>query len=136
MTKIWNKKFYSNDPIDIINIKLKHFKKFFKCWGSNLFGNAKKRKLEHKEELASLEALEKVFELPHDLSIRKTDISVELMELYANEELLWFRKSHEKWFLECDSNTSYFHSAAKGCKRKIPCTLKMIMASTLKGLVK
>jgi hypothetical protein len=35
-----------------------------------------------------LEALEKVFERPPDLSIRKTDISVELMELYANEELL------------------------------------------------
>jgi hypothetical protein len=32
VTTIWNKSVSGNDPIDILNIKLKHFKKYFKGW--------------------------------------------------------------------------------------------------------
>jgi hypothetical protein len=38
----------STDPIDVLNIKLKRVKKYFKGWGSNLFGHVKKRKAELK----------------------------------------------------------------------------------------
>jgi hypothetical protein len=48
----------SLDPIDDLNIKLKRFKKYFKGWGSNLFGNQRKRKNELKVELESLESME------------------------------------------------------------------------------
>jgi hypothetical protein len=34
----------SSDPIDVLNIKLKRFKMFFKGWGSNLFGHLRKKK--------------------------------------------------------------------------------------------
>jgi hypothetical protein len=30
---VLNRTIHSNDPIDILNIKLKHFKKYFKGWG-------------------------------------------------------------------------------------------------------
>ena len=43
VAKIWDKRVKSVDPIDIINIKLKRFKKFFKGWGSSLYGHTKKR---------------------------------------------------------------------------------------------
>jgi hypothetical protein len=43
VTSIWNKSVFRDDPIDILNIKLKHFKKYFKGWGSNLYGHNKKR---------------------------------------------------------------------------------------------
>jgi mannosylglycoprotein endo-beta-mannosidase len=45
-------------------------------------------------------------------------ITVELMEIYKDEELMWYQKSHEKWLLEGDLNTSYFHRVANGRKRK------------------
>jgi mannosylglycoprotein endo-beta-mannosidase len=45
-------------------------------------------------------------------------IMVELMEIYKEEELLWYQKSHEKWLLEGDLNTRYFHRVANGRKRK------------------
>jgi hypothetical protein len=48
---VLNRSVHSNDPIDILNIKLKHFKKYFKGWGSNLYGHNKKLKRELKEEL-------------------------------------------------------------------------------------
>jgi hypothetical protein len=38
---ILDKPFYCDDPIDIINIRLKRFKKHFKEWGANIFGNMK-----------------------------------------------------------------------------------------------
>jgi hypothetical protein len=50
---------------------LKRFKKFFKGWGSNLYGHTRKRKIELKEELAYIEALEEDSELPSNLSIKK-----------------------------------------------------------------
>jgi hypothetical protein len=40
----WRKPVNSHDPIDIINIKLKRFKKHFKGWGSSLFGHIRKKK--------------------------------------------------------------------------------------------
>jgi hypothetical protein len=119
VAKIWQKPVYNTaDPIDVFNIKLKRFKKFFKGWGANLYGHTKKRKLELREELTSLECLEEETELPPILGLRKSEIYVELWNIYANEELLWYQKSHEKWLLEGDSNTSYFHRVANGRKRK------------------
>ena len=41
--KIWNKPVNSSDPIDVLNIKLKRFIKFFKGWGSNKFGYEKRK---------------------------------------------------------------------------------------------
>lgn len=42
VSKIWARRVYSKDPIDILNIKLKIFKTYFKGWGSNKFHHNKK----------------------------------------------------------------------------------------------
>jgi mannosylglycoprotein endo-beta-mannosidase len=71
-----------------------------------------------KEELASIEALEEENDISPELNLRKTNINVQRFNLYAEEELTWYQKSHEKWFLEDDVNTSYFHRVANGRKGK------------------
>jgi hypothetical protein len=38
--------------------------------------------------------------------------------MFEEEELYWFRRSHEKWLLEGDNNPEYFHRIANGEKRK------------------
>lgn len=45
----------------------------------------------------------------------------ELDIVLDQEELLWFQKSREKWILEGDRNTSYYHTSAivKGNKKII-----------------
>jgi mannosylglycoprotein endo-beta-mannosidase len=43
---------------------------------------------------------------------------VELHSIFADEELFWLQRSHERWLLQGDSNTSYFHRVANGRKRK------------------
>jgi hypothetical protein len=42
--EIWTHPVRSTDPIDVLNIKLKRVKKYFKGWGSNLFGHVKKKR--------------------------------------------------------------------------------------------
>jgi hypothetical protein len=49
---------------------------------------------------------------------QKSNINFELFGLYVKEEHLWFQRSHEKWLLEGDLNTSYFHRVANGRKQK------------------
>jgi hypothetical protein len=40
------------------------------------------------------------------------------MQIYEEEELYWFSRSSEKWLLEGDNNTAYFHRVANGRRRK------------------
>jgi hypothetical protein len=85
--QIWEKPVRSLDPIDVMNIKLKRFKKYFKGRGSNLFGNQRKRKNELKVELESLESMEEESCLYPEMFVRKSQIFVELQNLFAEEEL-------------------------------------------------
>ncbi|KAE8776688.1 hypothetical protein D1007_50672 [Hordeum vulgare] len=57
---IWDQVVRADDPIDILNIKLKRIKKYFKGWGSNRFGHSKKRKDEIKKELEEIEKMEEI----------------------------------------------------------------------------
>jgi mannosylglycoprotein endo-beta-mannosidase len=106
------------DTIDVLNIKLKRVKKKFKGWGSNLFGHVKKRKGELKMELDSLEQLEESDELSPDHVVRKTEIMVELYNIHVDDESYWHQRSHARWLLQGDQNTSYFHKIANGRKMK------------------
>jgi hypothetical protein len=41
-----------------------------------------------------------------------------LEKLYHAEELYWQQRSCEKWLLQGDANTSFFHACANGRRRK------------------
>ena len=116
--QIWQKPVKSSDPIDVLNIKLKRFKKFFKGWGSDKFGHTKKRKKVIKDELASIEAMEEQGPLDPDTLVKRASLSGELQQLMVNEELYWLQQSHETWLLKGDQNTAFYHRIANGKKRK------------------
>lgn len=42
----------------------------------------------------------------------------ELTQIYLEEEIYWKRRSGEKWMIQGDANTSFFHGVANGRKRK------------------
>ena len=65
-----------------------------------------------------LEKMEEEGMLSPEMYERKSQIYVELQNLYADEELQWLKKSHEKWLLYGEQNTAYFHRVANGRKRK------------------
>jgi exonuclease III len=86
VSKIWERHVDSSDPIDIINIKLKRFKKYFKGWGSNLFGHNKKRREALKRSLVDIELAEEDRELLPGEMLMKNNIQVELYNLNVEEE--------------------------------------------------
>jgi hypothetical protein len=76
------------------------------------------RKKEIMEELAELEVLEEMSSLNSEQNIRRMELNVELFKIMEEEELYWYKRSHETWLLNCDLNTEYFHRVANGRKRK------------------
>ena len=49
---------------------------------------------------------------------QKIALEVELEKLMEMEELYWQQRGGDRWILQGDSNTGYFHLAANGRKRK------------------
>jgi hypothetical protein len=118
IAKILDKPIKSSDPIDILKIKLKRFKKNFKGWGSNLYGHIKKRKNALREELVCVEAEQEISSFFPEVFIRKTKILAELHNILDNEELLWLQRAHERLLLQDDHNIANFHRIANVRKRK------------------
>uniref|UniRef100_A0A453J5C2 Reverse transcriptase domain-containing protein n=1 Tax=Aegilops tauschii subsp. strangulata TaxID=200361 RepID=A0A453J5C2_AEGTS len=109
---------YTDDPIDVLNIKLKRMKKFFKGWGSNNFGKCRIKKNLLRFELQELELLEEQYDLCGEVYTRKLNILVELNSIYLEEESCWHQKSTERWLLKGDNNTDFFHKVANGRRGK------------------
>jgi exonuclease III len=124
---IWKQQVNSSDPIDVLNIKLKRFKKYFKGWGSNVFGHMKKRKVELLNELGMLEGKEENNTILPDEVVRRTAILVELYNVYAEEESYWHQRSHARWLLHGDKTHPISTELRMGEKEKMLSIPLMIM---------
>ena len=96
---------------------MKLFKQYFKGWGFNQQGAARKKR-EMQEELLALEILEEDELINSEKVLRKVALKCEVMKLLEDEELHWFKRSHETWLCKGDNNTEYFYIIANGRKRK------------------
>jgi hypothetical protein len=90
----------------------KKVKKFLKSWGFNGARSYKKRKKEISEELLVLEQIEESNPLDMDNIRKRCTHMVELLKMLEEEELHWFKRSHETWLLKGDNNTEFFHRVA------------------------
>jgi hypothetical protein len=66
----------------------------------------------------SLDALEENGTLSEEQSKRKIEMKAELFDILENEELYWYRRSHETWLLKRTITLGFFHRVANGRKRK------------------
>jgi len=105
---IWEKPCYVVSAMDRIQAKLKRFKQYFKGWSFNRQGALRKKRNEIHEELLSIEQLEEECLLPINLMQRKMQLQSEMLKMLEEEELYWFKRSHEKWLHEGDNNTKFF----------------------------
>jgi len=106
--KIWESPCFAKTSLDMIQIKLKRFKQYFKGCDFNRQGMRRKNKNEIHEELLYLEQHEEEGLLTLDQMIRKAHLIHNIMKINEEEELYWFKRSHEKWLLEGDNNTDFF----------------------------
>ncbi|CAL1406938.1 unnamed protein product [Linum trigynum] len=77
-------------------------------WNKEVFGNVLEKKRKLANRLCRLEELNE--QSPSPTSLHQEEcIRNELMEVLKHEEILWYQKSREKWFVHGDSNTRFFH---------------------------
>jgi hypothetical protein len=95
VSKIWNAPTRDVNNLDKVLFKLKKVKKLLKCWGYNLSGSRKKRKKEIQDSLAVLEELEERGSLSAAQCENKIRWKAELLQILEDEELDWFKRSHE-----------------------------------------
>lgn len=104
-------------------------------FNSKVFGNIFKRKRALESRLWGIQRTLEHTEILN-LAMLEKDIHKEYNEVLKQEELLWYKKSREKWVKLGDRNTTFFHILkllldAKGTKSK-DCILRTIHgASTL-----
>ena len=118
ISEIWDVHVRGKDAVDKWCIKVNRVKFFLKGWGMSLRGHTKKYKKCLREELEILEKIEEDNPLPAHLLEKKTFILSETNRLLEEEELYWHKRSNNRWLLEGDLNTEFFHRMANGKKRK------------------
>ena len=64
-----------------------------------------------------MEGLEETNPLSEFQLKKRCDLQVELLKILEDEELYWFKRSHETWLLKGDNNTEFFNRVANGKKR-------------------
>jgi hypothetical protein len=65
-----------------------------------------------------LEELEEANPLFADQVIHRKALQVEFQKILDEEELYWYKRSHETWLLKGDNNTNFFHRVSNGRRRK------------------
>lgn len=92
---------------DII-AKTESFTKELKIWNREIFGKIQKNK---KILIARLNGTQKALELGPNPYL--SNLNVQLQDDFQNsvqqEEMYWLQKSLEKWHVQGDRNTSFFH---------------------------
>jgi hypothetical protein len=118
VNEIWSAP--TRDVVTLFTVlfKLKKVKKALKGWGFNVSGARKQKKKRLMEEISDLELMEELGNLNLEQSKKRIDLTTELYQILEEEELVWYKRSHETWLLKGDLNTEYFHRLANGRKRK------------------
>jgi mannosylglycoprotein endo-beta-mannosidase len=86
--------------------------------GANVRGEYRRKKKQILAEIQNIDT-EGGHNFLNEVQIRRRqNLEVKLEELMEAEEIYWQQKGGEKWILEGDGNTSFFHLVANGRRRK------------------
>jgi hypothetical protein len=103
--------------MDVWNGCLSMSRQYLKGWAANRIGQTRKTK---SEILGKLEELDRSCETQGacELWEQRYQLENNLDQIYQKEEMYWQQRGSEKWLLEADANTAFFHSCANGRRRK------------------
>ena len=82
--------------------------------GGNLRGEYKRRKNELLARIQELDNTSNADNPEGDHFSHRARLECELEKLMEKEEIYWQQRGGEKWVLEGDSNTAFFHKSANG----------------------
>lgn len=109
----WNSVPFSRNCTQIVINKLKATKKRLAEWSCSVFGNIHKAVLLASNELKDIQ--DKISNKGTDLHTlhAESEAYVKLSAAMRQQEVYWKQKSRQKWLQDGDTNTKFFHTAAK-----------------------
>jgi len=110
---------YKFDLVDHWHIVSGKLKRAIKGWGQNSDSYQKKLKQEILRGIAVLDEESECRDLTQAEWERRYELEMTLQQILQDKELHWQRRGGEKWILEGDSNTGFFHKCANGRRRKM-----------------
>src|SRR6266498_2608202 len=99
-------------------------RKILRGYGANIWAAQRRLKSELREKLKTLDNQVDIAGLTKETWEERNKVELELATLYKAEEIYWQQRGGEKWILEGDANTRFFHGVANGRRRK--CQIEML----------
>jgi hypothetical protein len=121
----WSLSVSVTHSLDVWKLKLKRLRQNLKGWNSNIVGHYKKLKKDLIEKIDTLDKVSETSGLSDADRFLKLDLEYNLKKIVNEENISLRQKARDKFLLEGDENSKYFHLLAKLKKRK----LKILMLS-------
>jgi hypothetical protein len=113
----WSLPVRANHSIDVWKLKIKRLKQMLKGWNINVEGHYKKLKKELMSKIDSLDKTSEVSGLSESDRMEKLGFEMNLRKLVDEESMRLKQRARDKFMLDGDENSKYFHLLAK-CKRR------------------
>lgn len=113
----WSLPVKANHSIDIWKMKIKRLKQMLKGWNINVEGHYKKLKKELMSKIDNLDKTSEVSGLSEADRMEKLGFEMNLRKLVDKEGMRLKQRARDKFMLDGDENSKYFHLLAK-CKRR------------------
>jgi hypothetical protein len=113
----WSLPVRANHSIDVWKLKIKRLKQMLKGWNINVEGHYKKLKTELMSKIDSLDKTSEVSGLSESDRMEKLGFEMNLRKLVDEESMRLKQRARDKFMLDGDENSKYFHLLAK-CKRR------------------
>ena len=114
---IWHMPVKDKKSIDIWKTKIKRLKQMLKGWNINIEGQYKKLKKELLDKIEMFDKISEVCGLSENDRMEKLDLELTLKKLVDEENIKVKQRARDKFILDGDENSRYFHLLAK-CKRR------------------
>jgi hypothetical protein len=116
---VWTLPVGVSDSLDVWKLKLKRLRQKLIGWNSNIVGHYKKLKKNLIEKIDILDKASESSGLSDADSFLKLDLESNLRKIVDEENISLRQKARDKFLLEGDENSKYFHLLARHKKRKL-----------------